>query len=70
MTKYQSDFYNYLLELEKFENEYGKEYLNVAFEELFKYWKQYEKQGIKDSLQLAMKSTESFVGLPVKIHLN
>lgn len=70
MPKYQDEFYKYLIDLEKMEKEYDKEYLNTVFKELFKYWKQYEQQGIKDSLRLAMASTKSFVGMPVRIHLN
>ena len=29
------------------------------------YWEMYEKQGCKDSMTLAMESTETFVGLPI-----
>jgi hypothetical protein len=38
--------------------------------EFFKYWENYEKQGVKDSMTVAMEATEAFVGHPVKVHLN
>ena len=69
MTKKQRVFYDYLKELKAEERE-DTRFVETAFREFFKYWELYEKQGIKDSMTLAMESTEAFVGLPVTVHLN
>lgn len=62
MTKRQKEFYDYLQKLKS----YGKpKFVETALKEFFKYWELCEKQGCKDSMTLAMESTESFVGLPI-----
>ena len=67
MTKRQKEFYDYLQKLKSYDN---PRFIETALKEFFKYWKMYEKQGCKDSMTRAMESTEAFVGLPVKVHLN
>lgn len=69
MTKKQKDFFDYLQKL-KAEERKDTKFVETALKEFFKYWEKYEKDGIKDSMTLAMESTEAFVGLPVKAHLN
>ncbi len=66
MTKKQKRFYEYLQKL-KTEN---PKFIETALKEFFKYWEQYEKQGVKDSMTIAMEATEAFVGLPITVHLN
>lgn len=72
MTKKQKAFYEYLQKLKSNDIEYGTnfKFVNTALKEFFKYWERYEKQGVKDSMILAMESTEAFVGLPISVHLN
>ena len=67
MTKKQKAFFDYLQKLK----EYGvPRFIETARKEFFRYWEKYEKDGIKDSMSVAMEATEAFVGLPVVIHLN
>lgn len=66
MTKRQKVFLDYL---QKLENENPK-FVETALKEFYKYWKKYDKDGVVDSMTIAMESTESFVGLPIKAHLN
>ena len=66
MTKKQKEFYDYLQKLKS----YDTKFVETALKEFFKYWEQWEKSGAKDSMTIAMESTEAFVGLPVKVHLN
>ena len=66
MTKKQKTFYDYLQKLKAEDIRFVK----TALLEFFKYWENYEKQGEKDSMTVAMEATEAFVGLPVKAHLN
>ena len=72
MTKYQKEFYDYLCELEKLDeqNKPDRSYKETALKEFFKYWKMYEVRGINTSLQLAMSATIAFVGYPCKAHTN
>jgi hypothetical protein len=67
MTKKQKLFFNYLQKLESYNN---PKFVETALKEFYKYWKKYEKDGVKDSMTLAMESTEAFVGLPISVHLN
>ena len=67
MTKRQKEFYDYLQKLKAYDN---PKFVETALKEFFKYWEMYEMRGCKDSMTLAMESTEAFVGLPVKVHLN
>ena len=69
MTKKQKAFFDYLQKLKTEERE-NTRFVETALREFFKYWKLYEKQGVKDSMTIAMESTEAFVGLPVVAHLN
>ena len=62
MTKLQKEFYDYLQKLKVYDN---PKFVETALKEFFKYWEMYEKRGCKDSMTLAMKSTEAFVGFPV-----
>ena len=66
MTKTQQEFIDYLRILEA-EN---TRFLDTALKGFYKYWKKYEKDGIKDSMTIAMKATMAFVGLPVQVHIN
>ena len=67
MTKRQKEFFDYLQKLETYNN---SDFVVTALKEFYKYWKMYEKQGVKDSMTTAMESTEAFVGLPITVHLN
>jgi len=69
MTKKQKAFFNYLQKL-KSEERKDTRFVETALKEFFRYWELYEKQGMKDSMTVAMESTEAFVGLPVRAHLN
>ena len=69
MTKKQKAFFDYLQKLKTEERE-NTRFVETALREFFKYWELYEKQGVKDSMTIAMESTEAFVGLPVVAHLN
>ena len=69
MTKKQKAFFFFFLELKAQEKE-GKKFVETALREFFKYWELYEKQGVKDSMAVAMEATEAFVGLPVVAHHN
>lgn len=69
MTKKQKAFFDYLQKLKTEERE-DTRFVETALKTFFRYWELYEKQGIKDSMTLAMESTESFVGLPIVVHLN
>lgn len=69
MTKKQKTFFDYLQKLKAEERE-DTRFVETALREFFKYWEKYEKQGVKDSMTIAMESTEAFVGLPVAAHLN
>lgn len=69
MTKRQKEFYDYLQKL-KAEERNDTRFVETALIEFFKYWELYEKQGMKDSMTIAMESTEAFVGLPIVVHLN
>jgi hypothetical protein len=66
MTKKQKSFYDYLQKLKAEDIRFVK----TALLEFFKYWENFEKQGVKDSMTVAMEATEAFVGHPVKVHLN
>ena len=66
MTKTQQEFIDYLRILEA-EN---TRFLDTALKGFYKYWKKYEKDGIKDCMTMAMKATMAFVGLPVHVHIN
>lgn len=67
MTKKQKLFFNYLQKLESYNN---PNFVETALKEFYKYWKKYEKDGVKDSMTVAMESTEAFIGLPISVHLN
>lgn len=69
MTKKQKAFFDYLQKLKAEERE-GTRFVETALREFFRYWEKYEKEGVKDSVTIAMEATEAFVGLPVKVHLN
>lgn len=69
MTKRQKAFYDYLQKLKAEEREDTK-FVETALKEFLRYWELYEKQGVRDSMTMAMESTEAFVGLPVRVHLN
>ena len=66
MTKKQKAFFDYLQKLKTKDIKF----VQVALLEFFKYWENYDRQGVKDSMNIAMEATEAFVGLPVKVHLN
>ena len=66
MTKKQKAFFDYL---QKLENENPK-FVETVLKEFYKYWKKYDKDGVVDSMTIAMESTEAFVGLPIEVHLN
>ena len=68
MTKKQKSFYDYLQKLKA--EETGARLVEIALMKFFKNWEMYEKQGVKDSMTVAMEATEAFVGHPVKVHLN
>ena len=65
MTKTQQEFIDYLKILEA-EN---TRFLDTALKGFYKYWKKYEKDGIKDCMTMAMKKTMAFVGLPVQVQI-
>jgi len=67
MTKYQQTFFDYLQKLKSYND---PKFVETALKEFLKYWEMYEKQGVKDSMRVAMESTEAFVGLPISVHLN
>lgn len=69
MTKKQKAFYDYLQKLKAEERE-DTRFVETALKSFFRYWELYEKQGIKDSMTIAMEATEAFVGLPIVAHLN
>lgn len=69
MTKKQKAFYDYLQKLKTEERE-GTRFVETALKAFFRYWEKYEKDGVKDSMTLAMEATEAFVGLPIVAHLN
>jgi hypothetical protein len=69
MTKKQKEFFDYLQKLKAEERE-GTRFVEIALIKFFRYWEKYEKDGIKDSMTIAMESTEAFVGLPITVHLN
>lgn len=69
MTKKQKAFYDYLQKLKTKERE-GTRFVETALKEFFRYWELYEKQGMKDSMTVAMESTEAFIGYPIRVHLN
>ena len=69
MTKKQKAFFDYLQNLKAEERE-GTRFVETALREFLKYWEKYEKDGVKDSMTVAMEATEAFVGYPVKVHLN
>ena len=69
MTKKQKAFFDYLQTLKSEEREDTK-FVEIALKSFFKYWELYEKQGVKDSMNVAMEATEAFVGLPIEVHLN
>ena len=56
MTKRQKEFYDYLQKLKTYDN---PKFAETALKEFFKYWEMYEKQGCKDSMTIAMESTEA-----------
>lgn len=62
MTKRQKEFYDYLQKLKAYDN---PKFVEIALKEFFKYWEKYEKDGVKDSMTIAMEATEAFVGLPI-----
>ena len=66
MTKTQQEFIDYLRILEA----KNTRFLDTALKEYYKYWKKYEKDGIKNCMTIAMKATMAFVGLPVQVHIN
>ena len=66
MTKRQKAFYDYLQKLKAEDIRFVK----TALLEFFKYWEKYEKDGVKDSMSIAMEATEAFTGYSVKVHLN
>ncbi len=67
MTKYQQTFFDYLQKLKSYND---PKFVEIALREFLKYWEMYEKQGVKDSMRVAMESTEAFVGFPIKAHIN
>jgi len=67
MTKKQKAFFDYLQKLKTYDNQ---RFVDTALTWFFRYWEKYEKDGVKDSMTVAMEATEAFVGLPVKAHLN
>lgn len=66
MTKYQQTFFGYLQKLKSYND---PKFVETALKEFFRYWEMYEKQGVKDSMRVAMESTEAFVGLPINVHI-
>ena len=69
MTKKQKEFFDYLQKLKAEERE-DTRFVEIALIKFFKYWEKYEKDGVKDSMTVAMESTEAFIGLPIVVHLN
>ena len=69
MTKKQKAFFDYLQKLKTEERE-DTRFVETALKSFFRYWEKYEKDGIKDSMTMAMVATESFIGLPIEAHLN
>ena len=69
MTNKQKAFFDYLQKL-KAEERDDTRFVETALRAFFKYWEKYEKDGIKDSMTVAMEATEAFVGLPITVHLN
>lgn len=69
MTKKQKAFFDYL-QKQKAEERKDTRFVETALREFFRYWEKYAKDGVKDSMTVAMEATEAFVGLPVKVHLN
>ena len=67
MTKKQKAFFDYLQKLKSYGNQ---RFVETALKEFFRYWEKYEKDGIKDSMTVAMESTEAFIGIPVSVHMN
>lgn len=53
MTKKQKAFFDYLQKLKAEERE-DTRFVETALREFFKYWERYEKDGVKDSMTLAM----------------
>lgn len=51
MTKKQKAFYDYLQKLKAYGN---PKFVETAQKEFFKYWEKYEKEGVKDSMTIAM----------------
>ncbi len=68
MTKKQRAFYDCLQKLKA--EETGTRLVEAALMRFFKNWEMYEKDGIKDSMTVAMEATEAFTGYSVKVHLN
>ena len=69
MTKKQKAFFDYLQKLKAEERE-DTRFVETALKMFFKYWEKYENDGVKDSMTIAMESTEAFVGLPISVYLN
>lgn len=69
MTKKQKAFYDYLQKL-KTEERDGSRFVETAQRAFFEYWEKFERDGVKDSLTVAMEATEAFIGHPVGVHLN
>lgn len=66
MTKKQKAFFDYLQKLKAKDTKF----VETALSAFFRYWEEYERDGVKDSMTIAMEATESFVGLPIVAHLN
>ena len=68
MTKKQKAFYDCLQKLKAGKN--GTRLVEAALMKFFKCWEMYEKDGIKDSMTVAMEATEALVEYLVRVHLN
>lgn len=68
----QKTFYEYLSKLEELDNKNkpDRSYVETALKEFYKYWKQFEKDGVKNSVDTAMRAAESFTGYPQIVHTN
>lgn len=68
-NKKQKAFYDYLQKLKAAERK-DTRFVETALMEFFKWWEEYEKEGVVDSMTTAMESTEAFVGYPIRVHLS
>lgn len=68
MTKKQKAFYDCLQKLKA--EEKGTRLVEAALMRFFKCWEMYEKDGIKDSMTVAMEATEAFIEYLTRVHLS